>query len=392
MYDVVISGAGPAGSHCANVLAKAGYKVALLERDRSRRKPCGGGIDYKVLDIYPQIKNLNVSKINGCALYSAYHHKFEVVLKSDKYSSVIDRFVLDNLMRDAAVDAGAELFDKTVAYDFLRSNGTKMGIKAKSNGGGGEREYRGRILVIAEGMGSTLAVKSGIRPRWQLKDMNMAKYEILEGPTALNDNLIHVFFFPFMGYGWIFPLGNNRVNVGAGGTAEDMARMGLDFTYSSFFNDPHTKAFLPANTYNRICGGSYPLPRNGVLEKTLYKENIMLIGDAGGFVSPINGEGIHSSIISGKAAAEAAIISLENGGQIEFLKNYRRHPEIKQIIDTFKIKRVLVDYFCKNEGRNLDKLFEIAESNREFKIQLLDIFLGRQSAAPLDKVMAILRA
>ncbi|MFX0029738.1 MAG: FAD-dependent oxidoreductase, partial [Candidatus Hermodarchaeota archaeon] len=54
MYDVVVSGAGPSGSQCAKVLAKAGYKVALIEKDTNWRKPCGGAVHSSVLDLYPQ--------------------------------------------------------------------------------------------------------------------------------------------------------------------------------------------------------------------------------------------------------------------------------------------------------------------------------------------------
>ena len=63
MYDVIISGAGPSGSQCAEVIAKAGYNVALIEKNTNWRKPCGGAVHSSVLDLYPQIKKLDNSKI-----------------------------------------------------------------------------------------------------------------------------------------------------------------------------------------------------------------------------------------------------------------------------------------------------------------------------------------
>ena len=62
MHDVVISGSGPAGSKCAEILGKAGYKVALIEKDINWRKPCGGGITYKVFDLCPELKKLNLPR------------------------------------------------------------------------------------------------------------------------------------------------------------------------------------------------------------------------------------------------------------------------------------------------------------------------------------------
>jgi len=78
MYDVVISGAGHSGSQCAEVLAKAGYKVALIEKNTNWRKPCGGTIHSSVLDLYPQLKKLNIPKILGVVMQSADFHKLEI--------------------------------------------------------------------------------------------------------------------------------------------------------------------------------------------------------------------------------------------------------------------------------------------------------------------------
>ena len=65
MYDVVISGAGPSGSQCAETLAKSGFKVALIERDVKWRKPCGGSVSSKVIALYPQLKKLKLLKKNS---------------------------------------------------------------------------------------------------------------------------------------------------------------------------------------------------------------------------------------------------------------------------------------------------------------------------------------
>jgi len=191
MYDVVISGAGPSGCQCAEVLVKAGYKVALIEKDTNWRKPCGGGVGAAVFKYYPQLRKMVHPKIRAIKMYSASFNVLDVTFfDNEKYSTVMDRLVLDNMMRDAAVDAGAELFDKNMSYDFVLKNGKKAGIKTKTPEG--EKEYLGNILVLADGMSSRLAHRSGLRGKWTTENTGKAKCEILEGEHNFEENTILV--------------------------------------------------------------------------------------------------------------------------------------------------------------------------------------------------------
>ncbi|GAI59715.1 unnamed protein product, partial [marine sediment metagenome] len=65
MFDVVISGAGPAGSKCAQVLAERGFDVALIEKDINWRKPCGGAVSSRIFKYYPQLRKLNYPPNTG---------------------------------------------------------------------------------------------------------------------------------------------------------------------------------------------------------------------------------------------------------------------------------------------------------------------------------------
>ena len=167
MYDVIVSGAGPAGSKCAEVLAKNGFKVALIERDTSWRKPCGGAVSNRIFKYYPKIRKLNFQRIYGISMYSANYLNFTYSWRGiQDYSINVDRLEFDNFIRDTATDAGAMLFDKNVAYDFLTRNKEKIGIKTKSSSG--KNEFLGKIIVIADGMSSKLAVRSGLREKLYL--------------------------------------------------------------------------------------------------------------------------------------------------------------------------------------------------------------------------------
>ena len=373
MYDVIISGAGPAGSKCAEVMAKAGYKVALIEKDINWRKPCGGAVGAGTIEkYYPQLKQLNPIIVDRVSMYSADYHKIEHTMENVD-SIVMDRLELDNLLRNIAVESGAKLFNENVSYDFILKNDKKIGIKTKSPSG--TKEYYGKIIVIADGMSSKLALKSGLRTKWKTTDLGIAKCAILKGKNKLEKNRIYVYFKPYKGYGWIFPLDENRFNIGCGTFAEDNLKYNLNQIYEEFINDPHIKKYFPESNYQEIWKGSYPLSAIGVLEKSLFDDNIMIIGDAAGFVSPISGEGLLPSITSGQIAAETAINALKsNNISKQTLKAYKRHPEIKNIIMNFKIKDSLVKFFFGNNGENINKIFKLAAKDVDFKIQTIDMF------------------
>ncbi len=373
MYDVVISGAGPSGSQCAEKLAKSGYNVALIEKDTNWRKPCGGGVHSSVINLYPQLKNLKKPKIKDIVMHSADFHKLEFKGAGKEYLIIVDRLELDNLMRKAAIDAGAHLFDKNLSYDFIIQEQQKQGIITKSPTG--IKEYQGKIVIIADGMGSKLALKSGMRSKWKINELAIGKCSILEGNTRLDKESVYIFFQPFKGYGWIFPLSNERFNVGIFTFGEDNLKFNIHKIYQNFLDNPNIKNYIPDSNYKTIWSSSYLFPAEGVLEKSLYDDNLMLIGDVGGFVSPISGEGIQTAVTSGKVAAETAIEALEKEDYSKrTLKKYKTDKEIKKIIRNFKLKRSMIEFFYENEGKNLNKMLILSEEDAEVKKQVINMF------------------
>ena len=361
MYDVVISGAGPAGSRCAQILAKNGFKVALIEKDVNWRKPCGGAVSARIMSkYYPQLEKLNPLRLQGALMFSAEYHKVEYNWEGHGTDSIIvDRLEFDNFIRNVAIDEGAELFDKNISFDFVVKNQKKIGIKTKTPTG--IKEYLGKIIVIADGMSSKLAVKSDLRERWKVNEIGLAKCSILEGENNLEKKM-YLYFRAYKGYGWIFPINETRFNIGCGTFAEDNLKYNLNQIFEEFKNDPNIKQYFPKSNYKEIWTGSYPLSAIGILEKSLIKDNILIIGDAAGFVSPISGEGIHPSIVSGQIAAEAIMQAFQNDDiSTRTLKYYKQNPGIKKIIRNFKLKRSLVEFFYEEKGKNLDIMFKLAE-------------------------------
>ncbi len=377
MFDVIISGAGPSGSQCADVLAKAGFKVALIEKDTTWRKPCGGGLNHKVLDMYPRLRKLNLPKIRTIIMHSAEFHKLEYKAPKQSRGTIMDRLELDNYIRNMAIDTGAEIFDKNLSYDFITKNQTKIGIKTRSPSG--TKEYYGKIMIIADGMSSKLAFKSGIRDKWKIEELANGKCAIMEGKHQLDEQSIYIYFKPFKGYAWIFPLDELHLNIGIYTFSEDNLNYNLNSLYEDFIKNPQIKQFLGNSDYKVCWSGAYPFPVNGIIEKSLVDDHIMLVGDTGGFVSPISGEGIQHAMLSGKIAAETAIYAFEEEDfSKNTLKKYKNHPQIKNQVRSFKLKSSLREFFYKDNGKLLNKIFKLAEKDPEFRSQVVDIFMSKK--------------
>ena len=367
MFDVVVSGAGPSGSKCAEIIAKSGYKVALIERDTNWRKPCGGTVSSRIFKYYPQLHKINYQRVYEISMYSADYHNFKYNWKGIRdYGINVDRLEFDNFIRKVALDAGAELFDKNISFDFLTKDNHNIGIKTKTSTG--VKEYLGKIIIIADGMSSKLANKSGLREKWKISELYLVKSAIMEGKNLLDKETISIFFRPYKGYGWIFPLSETKFNIGTGISKQNFQKCNINAIFNEFINEPYIKEFFPNSNYKELWNAAYPVPSSGVKVNSLCNENIMIIGDAAGFVSPISGEGIHPSIVSGQIAAETAIKALnEETISKQTLKRYKLHPNIKKIIMNFKLKNSLIDFFFENNGRNLSKLFELTEKSGDFR-------------------------
>ncbi|MHA1642363.1 MAG: geranylgeranyl reductase family protein [Promethearchaeota archaeon] len=380
-YDVIISGAGPSGCYCAQVLAKTGYKVALIERDRNWRKPCGGALNPIVLEFYPQLKKLNLPRLSWIVMHSADGHSIEYKSADMEPGAVIDRLKFDNFLRDLAIENGVEFFNKNISYDFILRNRTKVGVKTKTKNG--VNEFYGKIIIIADGMSSKLALKSGIRFPWKTSELALAKCSILEGKYDLKEDRAYIFFRAHQGYGWIFPLGNGKLNVGTCFFGENKSTFNPNDAYDQFLKDPQVKKYIDEKKCKTLWSAAYPFPSKGVLTQSLHDDNLMLIGDAGGFVSPISGEGINTALQSGKVAAETAIKALEEGDfSKQALKSYKNSSEIKTITRNFKMRLSMVSFFYENSGANLNKMLALAEKDPEFKAQVVDIFTSKTIKAP----------
>ena len=238
-------------------------------------------------------------------------------------------------------------------------------------------------MIVADGMSSKLAIRSGLRSKWKVEELGIAKCAIMEGYNQLDEESIYVFFQPYKGYGWIFPIGNKRFNIGCGTFSDDNLNYNLNQIYNDFLNQPKVKEYLSGSSYRTIWSAAYPLPAEGVVVKCLYTDNLMLVGDAAVFVSPMSGEGIPSSVISVNIAAKTAIEALqEEDFTGNILKRYKNNPEIKNYIRNFKLRKSVRSFFYENNGENLNNMLELTEEDLDFRKQVRDLFLASSEGIP----------
>ncbi|HKG96181.1 MAG TPA: FAD-dependent monooxygenase, partial [Pyrinomonadaceae bacterium] len=150
-FDVLIVGAGPAGSFAAELLAKGGAKVALFDgRPEGEPKACGGGVTAKALKAWPQLLNAVGRTVTELDLYSPSSKRLHLQL--DEPFAIYSRVVFDGYLRDRARDAGAQVIPAKISA--RKAKRTDSGWRLKSDSGA---ELTGALLAGADGANSGIA-------------------------------------------------------------------------------------------------------------------------------------------------------------------------------------------------------------------------------------------
>ncbi len=309
-YDVIVAGAGPGGASAAYYLAKAGIKTALVDQDTfPRYKPCGGGLcphceEFKWIDRKYFGPGSNVATIFSPSLkYEAYYDPGSPIF----YEA--DREQFDNHLYEKALDAGAE---------FVHANikGIKKGMVVETDG----KPIKGRTVIGATGVYGPIAKyvrkKIGLPQRWdndQLGSCMLTEFKVGEDfieEIYSEDRRALMFFLKFIrgGYGWVFPK-QDSLNIGVGTHFNTVRAYGAHKAHADFMSILKKKKLLPKKVPKfEVKGGQVPF--RGPLKKFVC-DNVILIGDAAGFASPMSAEGIYFAIESGRLAAKSLEANLQ---------------------------------------------------------------------------------
>jgi digeranylgeranylglycerophospholipid reductase len=298
-YQVIVAGAGPAGSAAARECAELGLRTLCIEEHGTIGYPvqCAGLLSIAAFaECRVSSERSILNTVTGARVISQADSELLIDAKTPK-AVVVDRMILDREMAEAAADAGSEFLLKTAVYDVRGNTLLTRGVN-------GHEEIGFDLLIAADGPRSTIARLYGMeRARTYLAGIQA------DMPGTCDQRYVRIYpdaspeFF-----GWEIPMGPGRIRVGLCGRSRIMER------FSAF-----TKKF-GSNT-SQLVTGTLPL---GVMSRS-YKNRTLFVGDAAGFPKPTSGGGIYTGIRSARHAAGVAAAACEQGiFDDTFLATYER--------------------------------------------------------------------
>tara|TARA_R110000751_G_scaffold307089_1_gene427293 strand:+ start:67 stop:1284 length:1218 start_codon:yes stop_codon:yes gene_type:complete len=370
-YDIIVVGGGPAGASAAYFNATNGKRVLLIEKaEFPRDKVCGDGVTGKALQVLHEMglsnEVANIKEIScNEVLLSSPNQTFLTIPISTPNDPLtafcIEREIFDNLLYQKAITAvlenGGEVLNQKVSMPLVEG-GVVVGVVIEGV------EYRGSLVIGADGFNGPISryvMGQNEQPKQNRNHYSSAIREYWEGVSD-NQGQIEIHFIDGIlpGYFWIFPISENRFNVGLGMLLSDMDKQSvklkemLDWVVNSSFLSERFANAKPIENTRR--GWMLPMgsPRGLELNpRKNFVEGCILIGDSASLIDPFTGEGIGNALVSGKLTTKYPLIDNETGIQYqkelwgmigdELTNSYRLQKLLK--------KRRLMDWFFKKASR-----------------------------------------
>ena len=388
-FDLLIVGAGPAGSFAAELLARAGVRVALFDgRPAGEPKPCGGGVTAKALKAWPQLLEAVGRTINELELYSPSGKRLH--LKLDEPFAIYSRLAFDSYLRNRASEAGASVFHENFSIRKARHSETGWTFKTES-----DQEVTGRILVGADGANSGIGKKlAGPLPA---SDMEVAFGYRAPLPAGGDAPTVVAFLPRWVGYAWAFPR-PDHISFGIATTQEAFEHKPLDdllwefmIGYYTHSNGAAIKFWSKESNPEREkirkdlerTADRYAARIPGLADKTWDTRKVCggdwaLLGDAAGFADPVTGEGIYYALRSAQLLAESYLsgdlLSYEQRWREDFGAELRRASQMR--------RRFYGNFWG---APFTERMIEFARGHRGVKRVLGELVAGEQGYVDLKK-------
>jgi geranylgeranyl reductase len=337
-YDAVVVGGGPSGATAAMDLARAGRRVAMLDRD-GRIKPCGGAIPPRLIADFGIPASQIVARITTARMVSPSQRHVDIAIEGG-FVGMVDRESFDEFLRLRAVGQGAQRLTGTYLRIERSAAGTEVIYRDKTTGN--EARLVTKLVIGADGARSNVA-KTEVTGGGDIPYV-IAYHEIIKAPVAnanydptrcdvIYDGRISPDF-----YGWIFPHGKHAsIGMGTGVDGVDLKAATAQLRQSAGLAGCETLrregAPIPLRPLNRWDNGA----------------DVVLAGDAAGVVAPSSGEGIYYAMVGGRVAAMAVQAALTTGRGRDLA--LARSAFMRDHKTVFRVLRQMQDAYYKSDDR-----------------------------------------
>lgn len=350
--DVIVVGAGPAGSAAATYLARSGHTVLMLEKTAfPREKVCGDGLTPRAVR---ELASLGIEtredegwiRNRGLRILGAglrLQLPWPELVNFPDHGLVRPRRDFDETLARHAQATGAKLLEQvTVTGPVLAERaGRIVGVTARQVDEQGRKigdpvTYRAPLVIAADGVSGRLALSMGVRKRDD-RPMGVAVRTYFRSPRHDDDWLeswLELWegepgrsrLLP--GYGWVFGVGDGTSNIGLGILNSSAAFGNVDYRdllRRWVATMPPEWGFSEENMTAPVRGAALPM---GFNRTPHYTKGLLLAGDAGGMVNPFNGEGIAYAMESGRLAAEVIAQALARRNPAARERALQAYPQL----------------------------------------------------------------
>jgi digeranylgeranylglycerophospholipid reductase len=322
--DVLVIGAGPAGSMTAKWAAQKGARVVMIEKRQEIGSPvrCGEGMSKEWLadvGIRPG-RWINV-EVEGARIYSPSEKVFEINEKhaGNEVGYVVERDEFDKQLAIDAANAGVEVLLKTAAVSLLKEKGAVVGARVKQFGE--TYDFKAPVTIGADGFESQVGRWGGIPTNIATRDMDTClQYRM----TNVDSDVRYCDFYLGKvapgGYVWVFPKAEGLANVGIGVQVSQVTNMADARTYLDRWIEKHP-GYAKGKKIDMVGGGVSISPP---LKQTV-ADGLMIVGDAARMIDPLTGGGIANGCIAGKICGTVAAEAVQAGTPTkEYFQRYEK--------------------------------------------------------------------